>query len=41
MIATDGTQIETEAKAYIILNMTVPILLGEDYHLNYELIAAH
>ena len=41
MTSTDGMQIETEAEAYIVPNMTVPILLGEDYHLNYELIVAH
>ena len=37
MEATDGTIIETEAEAYVVPNMTVPILLGEDYHLNYEI----
>ena len=41
MTSTDGTLIETEAEAYIVPNMTVPILLGEDYHLNYELMVAH
>ena len=28
--------VETEAKAYIVPKMTVPILLGEDYQMNYE-----
>ena len=37
MEATDGTVIETEAEAYVVPNMTVPILLGEDYHLTYEI----
>ena len=41
MKSTEGTMIETEAEAYVVPNMTVPILLGEDYHLNYELIVAH
>ena len=41
MTSTEGILIETEAEAYIVPNMTVPILLGEDYHLNYELIVAH
>ena len=29
--------LESEAEAYVVPNMTVPILLGEDYQLNYEL----
>ncbi|KAJ7702724.1 hypothetical protein B0H17DRAFT_1176062 [Mycena rosella] len=29
--------IETEAEAYVVEGMGVPILLGEDYQLNYEL----
>ena len=37
METADGVILESEAKAYIVLNMTVPILLGEDYQLNYEL----
>lgn len=37
MEATDGTVLETEAEAYVVPNMTVPILLGEDYHLTYEI----
>ena len=36
MEATDGTILETEAEAYVVAGMTVPILLGEDYHLTYE-----
>jgi len=28
--------LESEAEAYIVPGMTVPILLGEDYQLNYE-----
>ncbi|KAF9000024.1 hypothetical protein BDZ89DRAFT_1027721 [Hymenopellis radicata] len=36
--ADDGETIETEVEAYLVPNMTVPILLGEDYHLNYEVI---
>ena len=37
MEAMDGTVLETEAEAYVVPNMTVPILLGKDYHLTYEL----
>ncbi len=32
-----GELIETEVKAYLVPNMSVPILLGEDYQVNYEL----
>ena len=32
----DITFIETEAEAYVVPNMTVPILLGEDYQQSYE-----
>ena len=41
MESSDGILLETEAEAYVVPNMTVPILLGEDYHLNYELTVAH
>ena len=41
MESSDGIILETEAEAYVVPNMTVPILLGEDYHLNYELTVAH
>jgi len=41
MTSTDGVVIEMEAEAYVVPNMMVPILLGEDYHLNYELIVVH
>ena len=37
MEATDGTILEMEAEAYVVHGMTVPILLGEDYHLTYEI----
>lgn len=37
----EGVILETEAEAYVIPDMTIPILLGEDYHLNYELTVAH
>ncbi|RDB26460.1 hypothetical protein Hypma_006020 [Hypsizygus marmoreus] len=33
----NGELIETEAEAYIVPGMTVPILLGEDYHLTYDI----
>ncbi|RDB19205.1 Retrovirus-related Pol polyprotein from transposon opus [Hypsizygus marmoreus] len=32
-----GCLLETEAEAYVVPNMTVPILLGEDYQLTYEI----
>ena len=41
MESSDGILLETEAEAYVVPNMTVPILLGEDYHINYELTVAH
>ena len=41
MESSEGVIIETEAEAYIVPNMTIPILLGEDSHLNYELTVAH
>ena len=37
MQSEEGILLETEAEAYIVPGMTVPILLGEDYQLNYEL----
>ncbi|KDR65198.1 hypothetical protein GALMADRAFT_44837, partial [Galerina marginata CBS 339.88] len=36
MTAEDGTIVETEAEAYVVPGMTVPILLGEDYQQTYE-----
>ena len=41
MESSDGVILETEAEAYVVPDMTIPILLGEDYHLNYELTIAH
>ncbi|EDR14134.1 uncharacterized protein LACBIDRAFT_321942 [Laccaria bicolor S238N-H82] len=41
MESSEGVIIETEAEAYVVPDMTIPILLGEDYHLNYELTVAH
>ena len=37
MQSEDGMLLEPEAEAYIVPGMTVPILLGEDYQLNYEM----
>lgn len=37
MEAMDGTILETEVEAYVVPGMTVPILLGEDYQLTYEI----
>ena len=36
MQSEGGTLLESKAEAYIVLGMTVPILLGEDYQLNYK-----
>lgn len=36
MQSEEGLLLESEAEAYIVPGMTVPILLGEDYQLNYE-----
>jgi len=36
MQSEEGILLESEAEAYIVPGMTVPILLGEDYQLNYE-----
>lgn len=41
MESAEGVILKTEAEAYVVPNMTIPILLGEDYHLNYELTVAH
>ena len=37
MISLTDQIIETEVEAYVVPGMSVPILLGEDNHLNYEL----
>ncbi|KAJ7139629.1 hypothetical protein C8R44DRAFT_605407, partial [Mycena epipterygia] len=37
MMLIDGEILETEVEAYVVSGMSVPILLGEDYQLNYEL----
>lgn len=37
MLTDDGIMIESEAEAYVVPGMTVPILLGEDYQLTYEI----
>ena len=37
MVSETGDILETEAEAYVVPNMTVPILLGEDYQQAYEL----
>ena len=37
MEATDGTIVEMEVEAYVVPDMTVPILLGEDFHLTYKI----
>ncbi|KDQ49248.1 hypothetical protein JAAARDRAFT_143707 [Jaapia argillacea MUCL 33604] len=33
----EGLILEMGVEAYVVPNMTVPVLLGEDFHLNYEL----
>jgi hypothetical protein len=37
METISGEIIELEAEAYVVRGMSVPILLGEDFQLNYEL----
>jgi len=37
MVTGNGNIIETEAEAYVVPNMIVPILLGKDYQQSYEL----
>jgi len=37
VMTDDGTTLESEAEAYVVPGMTVPILLGEDYQLTYEI----
>ena len=37
MMTDDGVVLESEAEAYVVPGMTVPILLGEDYQLTYEI----
>lgn len=37
MTTAEGNILEMEAEAYVVPNMTVPILLGEDYQQSYEL----
>ncbi|KAJ6478853.1 hypothetical protein C8R47DRAFT_1219399 [Mycena vitilis] len=37
MISEEGELIESEAEAYVVPGMSVPILLGEDYSLTYEI----
>lgn len=37
MVSETRDVLETEAEAYVVPNMTVPILLGEDYQQSYEI----
>ncbi|KDQ52380.1 hypothetical protein JAAARDRAFT_102287, partial [Jaapia argillacea MUCL 33604] len=37
VVMESGRTVELEVEAYVVPGMTVPILLGEDFHLNYEL----
>ena len=37
MTTAEGNILEMEAEVYVVPNMTVPILLGEDYQQSYEL----
>jgi hypothetical protein len=37
MAAKGGQLVESEAEVYVVPNMTVPILLGEDYQMNYKI----
>ncbi|KZV89524.1 hypothetical protein EXIGLDRAFT_618091, partial [Exidia glandulosa HHB12029] len=35
--AEDGTRLKFSAELYVVPDMTIEVLLGEDFHLNYEL----
>jgi hypothetical protein len=37
MTTTSGEVLEAEAEAYVVKGMSIPVLLGEDFQLNYEL----
>lgn len=37
MIGKNGELLEMEAEAYVVPGMTIPILLGEDFQLTYEI----
>jgi len=37
MTTEDGVTLKSEVEAYVVPGMTVPILLGEDYQLTYEI----
>jgi hypothetical protein len=41
MTTTEGETIRTTAEAYVVPDMTVNILLGEDYQLNYAVNIVH
>jgi len=41
MTMVEGDILETEAEVYVVPDMTVPILLGEDYQQSYELGVTH
>ena len=41
MTTEEGITLESEAEAYVVPGMTVPILLGEDYQLTYEIGITH
>ncbi|KZV83624.1 hypothetical protein EXIGLDRAFT_625401, partial [Exidia glandulosa HHB12029] len=37
IVAEDGTRLKFMAELYVVPEMTIEVLLGEDFHLNYEL----
>ncbi|KAA1478213.1 hypothetical protein DENSPDRAFT_742154, partial [Dentipellis sp. KUC8613] len=37
VLSKDGQLLELEAELYVVSNMTVPLLLGEDFHQAYEI----
>ncbi|KAJ7264720.1 hypothetical protein C8J57DRAFT_1230490 [Mycena rebaudengoi] len=37
MLSEDGQLLEMEAEAYVVKGMSVPVLLGEDFQVNYEI----
>ena len=38
MITRDGNVLEFEEEAYVVPGMNMPILLGEDFQVNYDVL---
>lgn len=37
ILSDEGVLMEMKAESYVVPGMTVPILLGEDFQVNYEI----